>query len=266
MTEAEWNECTDPQRLLEFLRGKVSDRKLQMFAVACCRRLGPTLDHDQETFEVAEQRADGLLTPEAFLDAWWDACEAHDEAKRLRDLRNTVFGAALGVVWSDATVDDLTDGAAGICGAARMSTEKTLLVEILRDLIGPSTFRAGALDPAWLTTPVTALAESIYNERAFDRLPLLADALEEAGCTCQEILAHCREPRPHARGCWVVDLLLAKEKSPMTEQEWQLVLLDADALLATYRARSATVSSGCSQLLRAEPSGIGSTMSAAAAA
>jgi hypothetical protein len=58
---------------------------------------------------------------------------------------------------------------------------------------------------------VQRLAQSIYEDRAFDRLPIVADALEEAGCTDAEILAHCRGPGPHVRGCWVVDLLLGKE-------------------------------------------------------
>jgi hypothetical protein len=60
-------------------------------------------------------------------------------------------------------------------------------------------------------TPVAGkVGESIYADRAFDRLPILADALEEAGCTDADILAHCRGPGPHARGCWVVDLILGK--------------------------------------------------------
>jgi hypothetical protein len=63
---------------------------------------------------------------------------------------------------------------------------------------------------SWLTSTVTSLAQAIYTDRAFDRLPILADALEDAGCTNQDILAHCRQPGEHVRGCWVVDLLLAK--------------------------------------------------------
>ena len=59
--------------------------------------------------------------------------------------------------------------------------------------------------------PNAKLAQGIYDDRAFDRLPVLADALEEAGCTNAEILAHCREPGPHVRGCWALDLLLGKE-------------------------------------------------------
>jgi hypothetical protein len=61
-----------------------------------------------------------------------------------------------------------------------------------------------------LTPTVTALAEAIYADRAFDRMPVLADALEEAGCSDDQILSHCRGEGPHVRGCWVVDLVLGK--------------------------------------------------------
>jgi hypothetical protein len=54
------------------------------------------------------------------------------------------------------------------------------------------------------------MAQAIYNERGFDRLPILGDALEDAGCTDRDILDHCRGPGPHVRGCWAVDLLLGK--------------------------------------------------------
>jgi hypothetical protein len=63
---------------------------------------------------------------------------------------------------------------------------------------------------AWNDGTVRRIAQGIYIDRAFDRLPILADALEEAGCTNADILAHCRQPGEHVRGCWVVDLLLGK--------------------------------------------------------
>jgi hypothetical protein len=67
-----------------------------------------------------------------------------------------------------------------------------------------------AFDPTWLTSSVLALAEGIYADRAFDRMPILADALQDAGCDNADILAHCRGEGPHVRGCLVVDLLLGK--------------------------------------------------------
>ena len=74
-------------------------------------------------------------------------------------------------------------------------------------------FRLATLAPewaAWNDATVVKLAQGIYDDRAFERLPVLADALEDAGCDNADILAHCRGPGPHVRGCWVVDLLLGK--------------------------------------------------------
>jgi len=66
------------------------------------------------------------------------------------------------------------------------------------------------IDDSWRTANLSALAQAIYADRAFDRLPILADALEDVGCTNADVLEHCRQPGEHARGCWVVDLLLGK--------------------------------------------------------
>ena len=81
---------------------------------------------------------------------------------------------------------------------------------IIRDIFG-NPFRAVTFDPTWRTLSVVRLAQTIYDERAFDKMPELADALERAGCRDEAILNHCREPGEHVRGCWVVDLVLGKE-------------------------------------------------------
>jgi hypothetical protein len=82
--------------------------------------------------------------------------------------------------------------------------------EPLRDIFG-HLFRPVTADPSWLTHTVVSLASGIYAERAFDRLPILADALQDAGCDNADVLTHCRCDGPHVRGCWVVDLVLGKE-------------------------------------------------------
>jgi hypothetical protein len=87
--------------------------------------------------------------------------------------------------------------------------EQGVQCELLRDIFGPPTRRS--LDPVLLTPTVVSLAQAIYRDRSFDRMPILADALEDAGCTNADILSHCRQPGEHCRGCWVVDLLLGKE-------------------------------------------------------
>jgi hypothetical protein len=81
---------------------------------------------------------------------------------------------------------------------------------LLRDIFG-NPFRPVTIDANWLTPTVQNFATAIYDDRAFDRLPILADALEDSGCTNQDILNHCRSGGEHVRGCWVVDLLLGRK-------------------------------------------------------
>jgi hypothetical protein len=79
----------------------------------------------------------------------------------------------------------------------------------LRDVLG-NPFRSVIFSPAWGTPTVTSLAHQMYESRDFSPMPILADALEDAGCDHPDVLAHCRGAGPHVRGCWVVDLVLGK--------------------------------------------------------
>jgi hypothetical protein len=91
-------------------------------------------------------------------------------------------------------------------------SERGRVSGLLRDVFG-NPFRRVTVDPPWLTWndgTVVKLAQGIYDERSFDRLPVMADALEEAGCHNADILGHCRQPGPHVRGCWIVDLLTGR--------------------------------------------------------
>ena len=81
----------------------------------------------------------------------------------------------------------------------------------LSDCVFGNPFRPVVADPTWLKPTAVSIASSIYADRAFDRLPILADALEEAGCAHADVLLHCRTPGEHVRGCWVVDMVLGKE-------------------------------------------------------
>ncbi|MCE9530233.1 MAG: hypothetical protein K8T89_03725 [Planctomycetes bacterium] len=81
---------------------------------------------------------------------------------------------------------------------------------VFRDIFG-NPFRPVRLDPRWLSSNVVDLAQAIYEDRAYDRMPILADALMDAGCDNDEIIHHCRGGGPNVRGCWVVDLILGKE-------------------------------------------------------
>jgi hypothetical protein len=213
---------------LEFLRGKASDRKLRLFAVGCCRRIWSVVASDQQRLaELTERYADGQATQEELLAA---IEEAHDSDWTA----GLAFEEATGFGWDDSDEDEMVD-AAGYAAdnaahasadattdypvdwegnkewAAAHEAELRAQAAILRDVFGCLPFRSVTLAPAWITPTVRRLAETVYEQRTFDRLPILADALEEAGCTDAEVLNHCRGEGPHVRGCWVVDLILGKE-------------------------------------------------------
>lgn len=188
MTESEWLACDSPPAALAFLRGRASDRKLRLFAAACWHRRCqgmPSLKDVERVAARAEQLADGVYERQKG-DGDWIL------------LQKNPFNVAT-----------LTARrVAGVRGKGCVPPAEQ--VELLRDIFG-NPFHPVAIDPAWLTPTVVQLAKGIYEERAFDRMPILADALQDAGCDCDEILDHCRDTNaPHVRGCWVVDLVLGK--------------------------------------------------------
>jgi hypothetical protein len=98
-------------------------------------------------------------------------------------------------------------------GDTILNAERALHTALLRDIFGPLPFRPVTLDPsvlAWHDGTVVRLARSIYDERRFENLPLLGDALMDAGCDQEEVVAHCRAGGEHFKGCWVVDLCLGR--------------------------------------------------------
>src|ERR687897_172280 len=94
-------------------------------------------------------------------------------------------------------------------GPAARRSETARHVALVRDIVG-NPFRPAAFDPAWRTATALSLASQMYESRDFGAMPILADALQDAGCDNDDILSHCRGPGPHVRGCWVVDLVLCK--------------------------------------------------------
>jgi len=220
MTEEEWNTCTGPQPMLEFLRGKVSDRKLRLFAVACASSLSHLLtdERSRKAVEIAESYVEGLLRPDELLaacDEAADACTRYASRWNLaRDSQAEDLAeiAAYTAVWASVEDDRLEWSFVpdGISFLSRASSTRKSAALLLHELI-VNPFRSIALDPSCLTATVTSLATAIYQERAFDRLPILADALEDAGCSNQEVLSHLRGGGEHTRGCWPLDLVLGKE-------------------------------------------------------
>jgi hypothetical protein len=230
VTEHEWLTCTNPTPMLEFMRGRASDRKLRQFGVACCRRVldSMTEEGSRSMVLVAERFADGLATADELRVASVQAKAADDNIYlKGGDLYASNAVCALGFdldldtlishVFSSITLvgdEELLavcedEAKFGELMARREANEWRTQSLSLRDIIG-NPFRLVALDPAWRTSTVVALAEGIYAERAFDRMPILADALQDAGCDDADVLNHCRGGGPHCRGCWVVDLILGK--------------------------------------------------------
>jgi hypothetical protein len=225
MTEAEWLKCEDPQPMLDFLRGKASERKLGLYDLACCRHIWHLLVdvRSQQAVEIAERFVD-RLADRADLDrarklaahATW-AIDHEREVAGMETSRRRTLRAAEAVEY---TLRQISGRVGVFClleplladeDEATQGKQHAGLNHSLRCIFGPMPFRPVSIHPAWRSATVTSLAQAIYDERAFDRLPILADALEDAGCTNADLLGHCRGGGEHVRGCWVVDLVLGKE-------------------------------------------------------
>ncbi len=199
MTEEEWLTSTDPDEMLKQLSRRASNRKLRLFGCACYRHV-PHLFADakvRSAVEITERFVDGLASKAelahtlslAFSMMWNSGGMAYPTPRGVHEARHKAALAA-------------PDGTA----------ERQYQVAVLHDLFG-NKLRNRCVQVSWLTWndgAIRKLAQVIYNDRSFDRLPLLADALEDAGCTDADMLTHCRGGGEHVRGCWVVDLLLGK--------------------------------------------------------
>ncbi len=218
MTEDAWLVCTDSQKMLKSLRGKVGDRKLRLLACGCCRQVWAslTLKPVRRAVEAAEQYADGAATDEELQQANEKGILAvtrtlHGNADRA--VSDAAYAAKLhrmAFAVDTARPAPLRIGHFG--GLGKDDVLRPCSPVLLRCLVG-NPFRPSPFDRTWLAWKggtIPKLAQAIYDERAFDRLPILADALEEAGCTDAAILTHCRQPGPHFRGCFVVDWVLEK--------------------------------------------------------
>jgi hypothetical protein len=220
MTEEEWLECSDPKMMLRLLRGKASDRKLRLFACSCCRHIWHVFADRRcrEAVEVGELFADGLVSDGARNKTFRAACRARGidggpNPKR-HDAKTPAYYAASFAPAAHAITAALNCSGYSVQHLGWKKSKKPtrgLAVQerLLRDIFG-NPFRPVTLNRAWRTSNVTALAQAIYDDRAFDRLPILADALEDAGCDNADILNHCRQSGVHVRGCWCVDRLLEK--------------------------------------------------------
>jgi hypothetical protein len=232
--------------ILESPQGRDYDRKARLFSVVCCRRLWPLLVDEwlREAVLTAERHADGKVT-DAEMGAAVKAVHRFNHTPLGRAVYETAQfhpGAAIfragavalttaqGVSWYHIRLVPPTTtpyllgeppiGAKPPRSRPRGQQAKAKAAEraaqcvLLRDIFGPTPFQPVSVSPSllvWHGGTVVRLAQVIYEERRFEDLPILADALEEAGCSDQKILSHCRQQgQVHVRGCWVVDLLLNK--------------------------------------------------------
>jgi hypothetical protein len=209
---------------LNFLKPNGTARKFRLCAVAFCRSILHVLEtHGPEVeriVAVAERFADGLATEEELQTTYYDINPFdYENAEAIDTCERDAHTAALHTV--RLTTDVVVNPGARRLQYLRREkanrrakvTHSAMLCDLIRDIFGPLLFRSVERDPHWLSwndATIPKLAQAIYEERAFDRMPILADALEEAGCTNQDILTHCRSGDEHVRGCWVVDLVLGK--------------------------------------------------------
>jgi hypothetical protein len=242
MTDSEWEECASEERMLEVLRGKeVSRRRASLFLCAVCRMNWHLLydPASQECVEIVERFVDGQASDEELRYSRYCAeCSTfgYDFAPaRWRGQTKLPVGVQkllqMGVISEqdfereEAAVEPQVKqqflAAANLAynaGSTRPLEDSCLLTN-LRRIDGPVAAIARCIfgppgkepiEARWVSPNVQTLAQTVYTGCDYDKLPVLADALEDAGCQKSNILKHCRESIRHFRGCWVVDLLLAK--------------------------------------------------------
>jgi hypothetical protein len=216
MREEKWLASKDPKAMLKFL-GRRSKRKFRLLACACVRRIWHLLENERSrqlvilVEAVAEDETKEFHLPHALDRAKMvilhtrsgsSARAAECTACVMPDYLPQLFRCA-----AHSTVVPYSYSRKPTRQEKREYREQAIL---LREIFGNS-FRPIDFDPNWLTSTVVAISTGIYNDRASDRMPILADALQDAGCENEDMLNHCRQPGEHVRGCWVVDLLLGKE-------------------------------------------------------
>jgi hypothetical protein len=221
MTEEEWLTPGDLRKHVDFLYARKRARKLRLFSIACCRQLEPWIDEPKllEALLRAEQFADKELS-EATI-AKWRRKVNQLERERVKG-RGETWTPQMAVYHYVSTVclenqySGYSDNWRALVYSGRVFGEDfvrrgpQLAHALLLDVFG-NPFRSVAFAPEWRTDTVLALARTMYESRDFSAMPILADALQDAGCDNLDILAHCRDTAlTHVRGCWVVDLVLGK--------------------------------------------------------
>jgi len=213
MTEAEWLTSNDPIRLLEFV-DLASRRKARLLGCAMCRQVWHEVRDERcrNELRAAEQLADGRASQSFVETATFEAETAYEEA--LGSERSEVLAvyAAISLTVGDIDAVDIEAICRATADLAPFGQNVRLVqADLIREVLG-NPFRSPAFNSDWRTTDVKLLAEGTYAANAFQRLPILADALQDAGRDSEDLLNHLRDTSAtHVRGCWALDLVLGKE-------------------------------------------------------
>lgn len=239
MTEIEWHECDTPTDLLQFLRPKLTQRKSRLILCASARFVWDQLIQDvfRQCVEQGEEFAEGKVAREALESVYTRSCShrsshhglTHAEKQARTLARSVAVGCASAYDISFAWLKNTLETTARIKGwlaavevpawdlqkgpfhVGRRRAEEELCSRI-RELTNPfcrTPNKSKLLQ--WQGGVVRTIAEQIYHESRFEEMPILGDALEEAGCEDRTILDHCRSSEPHLPGCWVLDHLLDRD-------------------------------------------------------
>jgi hypothetical protein len=206
MTEAEWLTGVDPEPMLSFIHKTAGDRKLRLLACGFCETYKSYLTDERlsNAIETAYRVADGVARERERARAF---SQAHQAFWGYRG--NGESAVATYACGNREQMIQVPSIAMRAFAFNIYQNPRIMACLLLRDIFTP--FWSQSINPEWLTSTVLALANGIYVEKAFDRMPILADALQDAGCDNEDVLNHCRVPGPHVRGCWVVDRLLSKK-------------------------------------------------------
>jgi hypothetical protein len=210
MTEAEWLASESPVALLAHLNADGYSRKLLLYASALCALRPEWLTDTLRDWAAAIEEVLAGDAPNRLLDDWQETAETEicDLAQHGPQEARPYYAALTHLVCCTWITDPLElDFPAP--AAAEFAPMRRLGAALVRDIYG-NPFRPAAFSPEWRTDTAVVLARQVYESRDFGAMPILADALQDAGCEDADILSHCRDGGPHVRGCWVVDLVLGK--------------------------------------------------------
>lgn len=214
MTEAEWLASNDPVQMIMLMNRKIHNRKSRLAGCGICRYVWDHLDSaERHVVEVAERFADNLASRSELAAARKqirisspasDVSLLSGQGMRTASVMKEVVVAVYGMI-----VDPLRQDREAFDRERPYRAVRRDQSALIRCVFG-NPFSPVTVLPEWRTSTVIPLAQQMYDSRDFSAMPILADALQDADCSDEAVLTHCRGPGPHVRGCFVVDACLGK--------------------------------------------------------